>query len=163
VRLGMLLPGIVINTSAADYAPIEQMQMQRFTGGKWERFGGVLSGIDPGVVSEGFKAIFKYGSATRQTADQLNANTVTLMTGAFGGTYMEIGADLAAVLDDGDNFRLLPVVGRGSVQGIADVLFLKGVDAGIVRSDTLEYLEKKGYANNIKQQLTYISRLYNEE
>src|SRR5436305_8666915 len=35
----------------------------------------------------------------------------------------------------------------GSVQGVADILFLKGVDLGIVRSDTLEYLEKKGYAN----------------
>jgi TRAP-type uncharacterized transport system substrate-binding protein len=163
VQLGMLLPGIVINTSAADYAPIEQMQMQRFTKGKWERFGDVLSGVDPGVVSEGFKAIFKYSSAKRQTTDQLNANTVTLMTGAFGGTDVQIGADLAAVLDDGDNFRLLPVIGRGSVQGIADVLFLRGVDAGIVRSDTLEYLEKKGYADNIKQQFTYISRLYNEE
>jgi hypothetical protein len=27
------------------------------------------------------------------------------------------------------------------VQGVADILFLKGVDLGIVRSDTLDYLE----------------------
>ena len=46
-------------------------------------------------------------------------------------------------------------VGRGSVQGVADILFLKGVDLGIVRSDTLDYLEKKGYARNIKNQLTF--------
>jgi TRAP-type uncharacterized transport system substrate-binding protein len=32
-----------------------------------------------------------------------------------------------------------------------------------VRSDTLEYLEKKGYANNIKKQFTYVTKLYNEE
>jgi len=60
------------------------------------------------------------------------------MTGAFGGTYEQFGADLASVLDEGDNLRLLPIVGRGSVQGVADILFLKGVDLGIVRSDTLE-------------------------
>jgi hypothetical protein len=46
-------------------------------------------------------------------------------------------ADLASVLDDGDDLRILPIVGRGSVQSIADILFLKGVDVGIVRSDTL--------------------------
>jgi len=163
LRLGMLLPGIAINTSATDYAPIEQMQMIRFSGERWEPFGPVLTGFDPGAVSEGLKAIFRYGSATRETADRLNTNTVTMMTGAFGGTYEQIGADLASVLDDGDNFRLLPVVGRGSVQGVADILYLRGVDLGIVRSDTLDYLERKGYATNIKKQFTFIAKLYNEE
>ena len=163
LRLGMLLPGIVINTSATDFAPIEQMQMMRFSGERWEPFGPVLSGIDPGAVSEGLRAIFQYGTATHKTADRLNANTVTMMTGAFGGTYEQIGADLASVLDDGDNFRLLPIVGRGSVQGVADILFLRGVDLGIVRSDTLDYIEKKGYASNIKKQFNFIAKLYNEE
>jgi branched-chain amino acid transport system substrate-binding protein len=163
LRLGMLLPGVVINTSATDFAPIEQMQMTRFSGERWEPFGPVLSGIDPGAVSEGLRAVFQYGTATRKTADRLNANTVTMMTGAFGGTYEQFGADLASVLDDGDNFRLLPIVGRGSVQGVADILFLKGVDLGIVRSDTLDYIEKKGYATNIKKQFNFIAKLYNEE
>ena len=163
LRLGMLLPGIVINTSATDFAPIEQMQMMRFSGERWEPFGPVLSGIDPGAVSEGLRAIFQYGTATHKTADRLNANTVTMMTGAFGGTYEQIGADLASVLDDGDNFRLLPIVGRGSVQGVADILFLRGVDLEIVRSDTLDYIEKKGYASNIKKQFNFIAKLYNEE
>ena len=86
-----------------------------------------------------------------------------MMTGAFGGTYEQFGADLASVLDDGDNLRLLPIVGRGSVQGVADILFLKGVDLGIVRADTLDYIEKKGYASNIKKQFNFIAKLYNEE
>jgi TRAP-type uncharacterized transport system substrate-binding protein len=49
------------------------------------------------------------------------------------------------------------------VQGVADILFLKGVDLGIVRADTLDFLKDKGYANNIKRQFTYITKLYNEE
>jgi TRAP transporter TAXI family solute receptor len=118
---------------------------------------------DPASVSEGLKAIFKYGNTTRQTTERLNANTVTIMTGTVAGTYVQFGADLASALDDGDNLRVLPIIGRGSVQGVADILFLKGVDLGIVRSDTLEYLEKKGYANNIKKQFTYVTKLYNEE
>ena len=114
-------------------------------------------------MSEGLKAIFTYGGATSKTKDRLNANTTTVITGTIGGTYVQFGADLASVLDDGDQLRVLPIVGRGSVQSIADILFLKGVDLGIIRADTLDYLEKKGYASNIKRQFAYITKLYNEE
>ena len=119
--------------------------------------------VDPAQVSQGLKAIFTYGNATQSTKERLNANTTTVITGTIGGTYVQIGADLASVLDDGEKLRVLPIVGRGSVQSIADILYLKGVDIGIIRSDTLDYLEKKGYASNIKNQLTYITKLYNEE
>jgi TRAP transporter TAXI family solute receptor len=119
--------------------------------------------VDPAQVSEGLKAIFSTGSASKATKDRLNANTTTVITGTIGGTYVQFGADLASVLDDGDKLRVLPIVGRGSVQSIADILFLKGVDLGIIRADTLDYLEKKGYASKIKNQFTYITKLYNEE
>ena len=39
-----LLPGVKINTSATDFAPIEQLQMMRFKGEKWEMFGDIISG-----------------------------------------------------------------------------------------------------------------------
>jgi branched-chain amino acid transport system substrate-binding protein len=39
-----LLPGVRINTSATDFAPIEQLQMMRFKGEKWEMFGDVITG-----------------------------------------------------------------------------------------------------------------------
>jgi branched-chain amino acid transport system substrate-binding protein len=39
-----LLPGVKINTSATDFAPIEQLQMQRFKGEKWDLFGDIISG-----------------------------------------------------------------------------------------------------------------------
>ncbi|UFZ01592.1 ABC transporter substrate-binding protein [Bradyrhizobium ontarionense] len=39
-----LLPGVKISTSATDFAPIEQLQMQRFKGEKWELFGEAISG-----------------------------------------------------------------------------------------------------------------------
>ena len=116
---------------------------------------------DLAKVSDSLKAVFQFGSVSTKKA--LNANTVTLLTGTIGGTYVQFGADLASVLDDGGNLRVLPIIGRGSVQGVADILFLKGVDLGIVRADTLDYLEKKGFANDIKKQFTYVTKLYNEE
>ncbi len=39
-----LLPGIKVNTSASDFAPISQVQLIRFKGEHWERFGEILSG-----------------------------------------------------------------------------------------------------------------------
>jgi branched-chain amino acid transport system substrate-binding protein len=43
-RVDTLLPGIQINTSPTDFAPISQLQLMRFKGEKWELFGDVISG-----------------------------------------------------------------------------------------------------------------------
>jgi branched-chain amino acid transport system substrate-binding protein len=43
LHLGMLLPGITINTSPIDYAPIKQMQMMRFSGDQWVVLGPVMT------------------------------------------------------------------------------------------------------------------------
>jgi branched-chain amino acid transport system substrate-binding protein len=44
LKLPMLLPGIAMSTSETDFAPIKQMQLQRFDGATWQLFGDVLSG-----------------------------------------------------------------------------------------------------------------------
>jgi branched-chain amino acid transport system substrate-binding protein len=43
-QIGMLLPGITINTSPTDFYPIKQMQMQEFNGERWVPIGPILSG-----------------------------------------------------------------------------------------------------------------------
>jgi branched-chain amino acid transport system substrate-binding protein len=40
----MTLPGIKLNTSPTDFAPIKQMQMAKFSGERWELFGQLLTG-----------------------------------------------------------------------------------------------------------------------
>jgi ABC-type branched-subunit amino acid transport system substrate-binding protein len=44
LQQGGLLPGIKINTSATDFSPIEQLQLMRFKGERWELFGSVVDG-----------------------------------------------------------------------------------------------------------------------
>ena len=44
LRLPMLLPGITISTGPGDYAPIKQMQLQKFDGSGWKVFGDVIKG-----------------------------------------------------------------------------------------------------------------------
>jgi branched-chain amino acid transport system substrate-binding protein len=43
LELGGLLPGIKLNTSATNFAPISQLQLTRFKGETWERFGDIVS------------------------------------------------------------------------------------------------------------------------
>lgn len=38
----MLLPGIIVNTGKSDYFPVEQLQLRRFDGTRWVRFGNLL-------------------------------------------------------------------------------------------------------------------------
>jgi branched-chain amino acid transport system substrate-binding protein len=44
LELGMLLPGIRINTGPNDFAPIKQMQLERFNGESWGLFGPLMTG-----------------------------------------------------------------------------------------------------------------------
>ena len=51
LALPMLLPGITINTSPTNFAPIKQAQMRRFDGDRYVPFGPILTGtvpVDPG-------------------------------------------------------------------------------------------------------------------
>ena len=43
LELGLLLPGIKVNTAPADYSPIKQFQLMRFDGEHWGTFGPILS------------------------------------------------------------------------------------------------------------------------
>ncbi|MGZ6205924.1 MAG: TAXI family TRAP transporter solute-binding subunit [Candidatus Binataceae bacterium] len=97
------------------------------------------------------------------SADRLNENTLTVVSSSPNGTYMPIAYDMSAVLDDGDNLRILVVLGRGGGQNIKDVRFLKGVDLGIAASNTLGYFRRTGELGNIDDKIVYITKLYNEE
>jgi branched-chain amino acid transport system substrate-binding protein len=44
LELGGLLPGVKVQTSATDFAPISQLQLEKFKGEKWELFGDIISG-----------------------------------------------------------------------------------------------------------------------
>jgi len=43
-RVDTLLPGVLVDTGADDFAPIESVQLQRFNGKEWIRFGEVMGG-----------------------------------------------------------------------------------------------------------------------
>lgn len=92
-----------------------------------------------------------------------NQGTVGIISGGFGSTNLRIVADLATVLNKKHELRLLPMIGQGSVQNIDDILYLKGIDVGIVQSDVFEVLKKTGVRPGIVNSVNYISKLFNVE
>jgi uncharacterized protein len=96
--------------------------------------------------------------------EKLNQNTVTVISGNPNGTYLYLAYDMSAVLDDGNDLRVLPVIGKGGYQNVMDVLHLKGVDLGITQANIMSYLKKTGeFGPGIDARLAYVARLYNEE
>jgi len=95
--------------------------------------------------------------------ERVNANTIAVVSGNLNATYVTIAYDMSAVLDDGDDFRILPMIGRGGGQNIKDVRFLKGVDLGITQSNLLGYYKRTNEIGPIDDKIVYIAKLFNEE
>jgi TRAP-type uncharacterized transport system substrate-binding protein len=98
--------------------------------------------------------------------EQPNENTIGLISGSPNSddTYLQIAYDLADVLNDGDNLRILPIAGIGGPKNIRDVRYLRGIDIGLTQTNILNNFrrsnERMGQADN---KIVYITRLFTEE
>ena len=90
---------------------------------------------------------------------QKNGWTVGIVGGLLSGTYMRLVDEMASALNDGDNFRILPIVSYGAASNLDDLLYLKGVDAAITQSDVFEYFRTVRKTPNLEQRIDYIIRL----
>jgi TRAP-type uncharacterized transport system substrate-binding protein len=94
--------------------------------------------------------------------EAMNANTVTIITAPAGGATAIFGSDMARVLDDA-NMRVLPVLGKGPVRNVVDILYLKAIDMGMVAADVPEFYRLQYKIPDIASRLRYIAKLYNNE
>lgn len=95
--------------------------------------------------------------------EAINSNTVGLAAGRIEGAPLRFAAELARVLDDGDNMRVLPVVTRGIFDNVFDLLYLRGVDAAIVYGDVLEHFKKTPEISGIARRINYLAGLFPSE
>src|SRR5215469_4016682 len=102
-------------------------------------------------------------AATPPDVAVVNRGVVELETGRAAGISLRIAEDLANVIDDGATRRVLPVIGKGSLQNITDLKLLRGVDMAILQADVLDYARQQNYFPGLEGWLTYIAKLYNEE
>ncbi len=100
-------------------------------------------------------------SAEAQIRDRLNAWTVGLAGGLLEGAPIHFATDIARIVSDGGQVQVLPIVTRGPTENVNDLLYLKGVDAAIINSDSLD--EYKSQVPQILQRITYILTLFPSE
>ena len=99
----------------------------------------------------------------RAITERMNANTLTLVTGNPSFIFTAYGNDLAAVLNDGDELRILPVTSQGAVQNVRDVRFLRGIDLGFTVSNILGHFRRTGELGDLEERLVYIMKISNDE
>jgi len=102
-------------------------------------------------------------AAAPLTETNVNKGVVELETMGANGASVRIGEDLANVIDDGATRRVLPIVGKGSLQNIIDLKALRGIDIAILQADVLDYARQQNLFPGIERSFTYVTKLYNEE
>jgi TRAP-type uncharacterized transport system substrate-binding protein len=99
------------------------------------------------------------GGSDAAIKERKNAWTVGIAGGLIDGTYMRFADELAKILDDGDNLRILPMVSYGAASNLDDLLYLRGVDLAVTQSDVFEYFRTERKTPNLQNRVHYILRL----
>jgi uncharacterized protein len=115
---------------------------------------GAFVGLIAGVSAQA-----QEGAVVTPLSERPNQGLIELITGPVAGSSARAGEDLATVLDDGATRRVLPVVGKGSLQNLIDLRMLRGIDLAVVQIDVLNYAKPQVNPAGI----TYVAKLYNEE
>jgi uncharacterized protein len=98
--------------------------------------------------------------------EQPNESTIGIISGSPNSddTYLQMAWDLADVLNDGDNLRILPIAGIGGPRNIRDVRYLKGIDIGLTQTSVLNNFRRSNERmGQIDNKIVYIAKLFNEE
>ncbi|WP_291692428.1 TAXI family TRAP transporter solute-binding subunit [Bradyrhizobium sp.] len=93
--------------------------------------------------------------------NRTNAWTVGLAGGLLEGAPIHFATEIARVVNDGSDMHVLPVVTRGPTENVNDLLYLRGIDAAIINSDSLE--EYKSQVPQIQKRITYVLSLFPSE
>ena len=99
------------------------------------------------------------GGADAALKVRKNNWTVGVAGGQLTGTYMTFADELAQVLDDGDNLRVIPIVTPGAASNLDDLLYLNKVDVVMTQSDVFEYYRTQRKTPNLASRIHYILRL----
>ena len=90
------------------------------------------------------------------------APVVGMITGELDGTYLQFGSDVSEVVTS-DALRVMPLVGRGSVQNLGDLLYFRGVDLALLAADSVRAAETSKSYPGFRSRVTYLTKLYDEE
>ena len=97
--------------------------------------------------------------------DRVSEGVVTIMTNGVtqsSGIDSVLIGDVAASLDEEGRIRVLPVAGYGAAANVRDMLYLRGIDAGITNADIFAYLRIDGTLPQAEKRLRLITKLFDK-
>jgi uncharacterized protein len=92
-----------------------------------------------------------------------NRGVVQIETAGASGISVRMVEDMANLIDDGATRRVLPVVGKGALQNLTDLRYLRGIDMAILPTDLLEYAKEQKLPAELTASLSYVTKLHSEE
>lgn len=93
-----------------------------------------------------------------------NPGVVGVITGMVTGTYAATGADLTILDDPKIPLRVLPILGKGSLQNLDDILHTRGVDVAFLQADAKPYaIAHHLFPASELARVQYIAKLYDEQ
>jgi TRAP-type uncharacterized transport system substrate-binding protein len=111
------------------------------------------------VQAQAIPKSLEQGGPDAELRERKNQWTVGVAGGLLNGTNMTFADELAKVLDDGDNLRILPVVTYGAASNLEDLLYLRGIDAAVTQSDVFEFFRTQRKIANLESRINYVIRL----
>jgi TRAP-type uncharacterized transport system substrate-binding protein len=115
------------------------------------------------VQAQAIPKSLEQGGPDAELRARKNQWTVGVAGGLLSGSNMTFADEMAQVLDDGDNLRILPIVTYGAASNLDDLLYLRGVDVAITQSDVFEYFRTQRKTINLEGRVNYIVRLPTSE
>lgn len=98
-----------------------------------------------------------------QRAAPSTPGTVGIITGGIDSTALQIASDLTRALDGDQALRVVPILGKGSLHNVTDLLNLRGVDIAILQSDVMAYFKRTNRLPGLENRVRYVTKLYSEE
>jgi TRAP-type uncharacterized transport system substrate-binding protein len=116
-------------------------------------------GAAPPAAAQAIPKSLEQGGTDDDLRNRKNAWTVGIAGGLMSGTNMTFADEMAQVLGDGDNLRVIPMVTYGAASNLEDLLYLRGVDVAVTQSDVFEYFKTQRKIANLDGRVNYILRL----
>ena len=123
------------------------------------RFGSLGIGLVATARAQTVPKSLAEGGSDAAMRERKNNWTVGVAGGQLSGTYMTFANELAEVLDDGDNLRVIPIVTYGAASNLDDLLYLRGVDVAVTQADVFEYFRTQRKISNLAFRVNYVIRL----
>jgi TRAP-type uncharacterized transport system substrate-binding protein len=119
----------------------------------------IESGSFPSAQAQTVPKSLEQGGSDAVMRNRKNNWTVGIAGGQLSGTYMTFANELAEVLDDGENLRVIPIVTYGAASNMDDLLYLRQVDIAVTQSDVFDYFRTQRKLTNLAYRVNYIVRL----